>query len=133
MDIGLQKWLDSKNKYSDKTKHYQSKYCKEAYYESKNDIDVNKDDLFLKDILSGLNSNSLDEKDIPNDILDELEYKDHIILNHKKNHYHANTLFRKLIDYTIDHDITCSSYDTDAYIFDLYMKKSFYKFCQKYS
>ena len=133
MDIELKRWLDFKNRWADKIVHYPSKYDKDAYYEKKDDIDVDKDDLFLKDIISSMKLNNLEEYEIPEDIIDSLDYNDHIILDYKTNHYHCNYLFRQLIDYTIDHDSLYNAYEYPIYLINLYMKKSFYKFCKSYS
>ena len=63
------------------------------------------------------------------------EYNDHILLYPNTNRYHANSLFRQLIDHSYDNNFDYELYndETSKYdrvnIMDVELKKSFYKFC----
>ena len=109
-------WLKLKlNVNDDMNYYYISKYEKEAYYDV-NDID--------------------EQNKISNE---NQSYTDYIYIEPNTNQYHANMLFRRLIDYSIDNNFTYSIYDdkNNDYIqcdlMDKTLKKSFYKFCYENS
>ena len=100
-------WLNKTYTYADGTGRYYSKYPKEAYY-VKNDVDLKYDT--------------------------QSDTHDHISLNPDTNRYHANMLFRMLVDYVVENDMAFRINSQDyAYLIDASMKKSFYKFCQDHS
>ena len=74
-EVNLSRWLNLKDKCGSNIPHYKSEYTQEAYYDnSKNDIDLKKDDKFIKSLISNIN----EYDDIPDDILKLTQYNDHI-------------------------------------------------------
>lgn len=126
----LKKWLDSKvydnsieNKYEITEftlKPYKSKYNKEIYY-TENDEDCE----FLCDLKD--NNNLQTELD---------NYDDHLFIPPNTNRYHTNSLFRQLIDFSIENEFSNNYFVDDGKngymkcnIIDRSLKKAFYKFC----
>ncbi|ARF11331.1 hypothetical protein Klosneuvirus_1_188 [Klosneuvirus KNV1] len=64
---------------------------------------------------------------------------EHIKFKPNINGYHADTLYKQLIDYTYENDIYYKIYDSEkkdyvnCSLFDTTMKDSFYQFCYKNS
>ena len=112
----LEKWLDTKTKDDTLPDPYYSTYQKEAYY-SNQDIDLK-------------NSSKIT---VPENNAD---YADHIYIDPKTNRYHANMLFRMLIDYAYENDLDYELHDPETKkpylkfnLMDKQLKKSFYQFC----
>lgn len=136
-------WLDSKvndktisNKYevSDfSLTHYASNYPKEAYYvDGDQDFDAN--DKFYYNLL--INTN---EGDVEEGLRQLYQYLDHLFIPPNTNRYHANHLFRKMKDFSLEngfdykvYEPTIKKYGLYNFI-DAYLKEDFYKFCYQYS
>jgi len=117
----LNNWLESKYNNSCYIRPYHSQYTIDQYYQ-KNDIDIKKDDIWSRQLIESLDSTR--SRDIYRDnpeLLRKKVYSDHILLNPDTNRYHTNMLFRQLIDYTLNNDLTD--------LFNIEMKNAFYKFC----
>lgn len=113
----LETWLDTKVKNNDLVVPYASIYMKDAYYFKDTELDIDK------------NSN---EHIINTDCLD------HIYIDPSTNRYHANMLFRMLVDYAYESDMDYILHDpetTKPYLkfnlMDRSLKKAFYKFCSE--
>jgi hypothetical protein len=128
MDINIEKWLDAKvndedileyNEINEYTiPHYTSKYKKDVYY----------------------GTNDIDDVDSVYDVDSEMNnYMDHVLIYPNTNRYHANMLFRQLIDYSIDNNFMYDIYDAGLNEHKSYtllnktFKESFYKFCYMHS
>jgi len=134
----LERWLNSKVNdkdisniktiYDYSLRPYRSQHCFEAYYITTegHDSDLTANDPYYTNMLQ-----YFDIKDIQDDpeLYKIARYVDHIFLYPNTNRYHANYLFRQLIDYTITNDLKCKS----KYIITAGMKKAFYAFCMKHS
>lgn len=116
MNINITNWLDSKISDTDAISHYISQYERDTYYNT-NDVDEQK-------------------KDIPDE---EKKYIDHMYIEPDTKRYHANMLFRRLLDYSIDNNFTYNIYDEEnndyewCDLIDKTLKESFYKFCYENS
>jgi len=139
----LEQWLDSK--VNDKTilikeeinknsiPHYQSQYAKSNYY-TNDDTDLKSNNELMFDIINNTKRNKLDKYLLPLS-----QYMDHILLYPNTNRYHANYLFRKLIDttknnnYIYNNEYNEYNEETNNYksinLIDISLKKAFYKFC----
>lgn len=143
---GVTKWLDSKvndrmvmNKYQidDNTlKPYYSHYDKDCYYDNDNDNDS---DMKNNDKLSVQLIENLTVEELKQDKeLAKLDsYRDHILLHPNTNRYHANYLFRKLVDYSYDNKLEYlypNPYKKELInLMDKSLKESFYRFCHNNS
>ena len=133
----LDKWLNKVlNNYETTIQPYKSDNNKQLYYDDINDIDFNANDEILSQIITNMTDTELDE----NPELKKLnEYMDHILINPDTNRYHANLLFRQLIDFSHENDFNYKIYNdiTNEYdkknLLNKSMKKSFYEFCYNYS
>lgn len=122
----MEHWLNSKvndeqldkfttSEYS--LRPYKSHYDKTCYYK-KNDSDMKANSKYMQ----------LDEENI---------YNDHIFLYPNTNRYHANYLFRKMIDISYDENFNYLFHDEDIQsnslfnLMDVEFKESFYEFCYK--
>lgn len=110
----LEIWLDTKVK-KNIVEPYSSIYNRDAYYHLQ-DIDMINYDM------SNHNVNT--------------EYMDHIYIDPSTNRYHANMLFRMLIDYAYESDMDYTLNDPETRkpylefnLMDRSLKKDFYKFC----
>ena len=117
----MEKWLDTKIKGNDLPRFYESIYTMDAYYKDK---EKNKD---------------IDLKNY-NEIVILPEYEDHIYIDPTTNRYHANMLFRMLIDYAYENEFDYELHDPETKsvylkfnLMDRELKKSFYDFCYKNS
>jgi hypothetical protein len=140
----ITKWLDSKvadktveNKYEiDELtiKPYKSHYGNYAYY-GENDIDtknMSTSDKYMFQLMGTMTDEELKED---MEIYKLSLYADHVLIRPNTNRYHANLLFRKLIDQAFDNDYDYDIYNVNANehlnvnLMDISLKKSFYKFC----
>lgn len=130
------KWLDSKvndvtitNKmeiFENTITPYNSQNDITAYYE--NDNDFNDQYEGLHDYI--IHNNSFVSKKME----DISQYMDHTLIPINTNRYHANSLFRQLIDYTIKNNMKyILQGDNIGSLFDKSMKDNFYKFCYEKS
>ncbi len=93
---------------------------------------MKKHDKFAYDVI-----NRMTQEELNNDnyYFKMSKYCDHILLYPNTNRYHANYLFRKLIDFAQDNDFNYYIYDkkTKEYkacdLMDKSLKDVFYKFC----
>jgi hypothetical protein len=126
------KWLDSKvgdititNKmeiFKNTITPYKSKNDILTYYENDDDFDDQYEELHDYIIYGG----SLDSKKI----LDVSKYIDHTLIPINTNRYHANYLFRQLIDYAIENNMKYTFQEKCiGFLVDKSMKDNFYKFC----
>ena len=137
-------WLDSKvndntienkSKVSDNSlKHYMSKYPKYYYY-TEDDIDLNSHNNYLYNLIKGMSREEL-ENDI--ELLKMNNYMDHLLLSPNTNRYHANSLFRQLLDHSINNEFNYLLNDENKEkmhfnLIDNSLKNSFYKFCYENS
>ncbi|ARF09447.1 hypothetical protein Indivirus_1_70 [Indivirus ILV1] len=116
----LNNWLDSKTIFKNETPPtmYYSTYTKDAYYsDSKNDSD-----------LKYLNKKFIDQENE--------YYVDHIYIDPNTNRYHANLLFRMMVDYSYENNFDYELHDPETgnvalkfNLMDKELKQSFYKFC----
>ena len=137
----IDQWLDKKvndetilskheiDKYT--IKPYQSHYDKDAYY-VKNDPDIKSSDQIVHQLINDFGQNFIiEDPKLQNLVM----YDDHILLNPNTNRYHANLLFRKLVDFSFDNDYDYTIYNANddeqinVNLMDVSLKKSFYKFC----
>lgn len=122
----VKKWLDEKvfTGYGYINPYY-SKYSINKYYE-KGDDDIKMNDRWSRQLTSSLDSmNSVDIYMEYPELLRKRVYNDHILLDPGTNRYHANMLFRQLVDYTISNDLNN--------LINIDMKESFYNFCYEMS
>lgn len=137
----LEKWLNSK--VNDKTvsskyeideytiKPYDSHYDKNTYY-TENDSDLKASETILYQLINNLTDEELNEN---TEISKLSPYADHILIRPNTNRYHANLLFRQLIDVSYDNNYDYELYNANmdeqinVNLMDITMKKSFYKFC----
>lgn len=137
----VEQWLNSKvndtsissqyeiNEYT--IRPYASHYDKITYY-IENDSDLNANEMILYQLIDNMT-----DKELSGDTkINKLSvYMDHILLRPNTNRYHANSLFRQLIDFSYDNNYNYNIYNVNAreYInvnlMDLSLKESFYKFC----
>ncbi|QKF94026.1 hypothetical protein QKU48_gp0568 [Fadolivirus algeromassiliense] len=135
------KWLD--NKVSDHDimskyeideytiRPYYSYYEMSTYYDE-NDSDMKKSENMT---LQYINNSTEEELEEDKELLKLSQYADHILLYPNTNRYHANSLFRQLIDYSYNNNYDYNIYDPDTRqvslnnLMDKALKKSFYKFC----
>lgn len=115
----LNKWLDSKTAFPNEIPPapYTSTYTRDAYYGNE------KSDSDLK-YLSKRKFNY------------DPEYQDHIYIDPTTNRFHANMLFRMMIDYAYEHDFDYVLHDPETKkpyhkfnLMDKELKQSFYNFC----
>ena len=106
---------------------YYGKYSLDKYYH-KNDYDLYANDINIQDT-----NNKFIDKYID-------DYKDYqILIPPQTNRFHANQLFKKMIDCSIDNKFEYKIYDenTNKYVsvplIDTSIKNDFYKFCYKYT
>lgn len=115
----LNSWLDSETAFKNEQQPdmYYSTYTKDAYYSTeKNDSD-------LKHISKKF-------------IEDDNEFLDHIYIDPTTNRYHANLLFRMMIDYAYENNFDYKLHDPETKspylkfnLMDKELKESFYNFC----
>lgn len=142
MQSKLDQWLDSKvddnitSKY-DLNEHtlspYYSHYAKNAYY-TENDTDMKNCDQYHTNLFQTFNDEVIDAD--PN-LTKMSEYMDHLYICPNSNRYHANYLFRMLVDYSNDNNFDYKIYNENTgkkenvNLMDVSLKKSFYEFCFK--
>ncbi len=114
-------WLDKKICEEPLLDPYYSAYTKDAYYKD-SDSDCN----FKNSI------NPIDPIDFANRNI----YQDHIYIDPNTNRYHANMLFRMMVDYSYDHNFDYILHDPETKkkylefnLMDRELKEPFYKFC----
>lgn len=122
----MEHWLNSKvndkqldkfaiNEYS--LRPYRSHYDKTCYYK-KDDSDMEANNHYMQ-----LDTGT--------------PYNDHIFLYPNTNRYHANYLFRKMIDVSYDGEFNYLLHNEDSHatslfnLMDVEFKEPFYKFCYK--
>ncbi len=115
----LNSWLDSETVFKNEQppEMYYSTYTKDAYYSTKeNDSDLkHMSKKFIKD---------------------DNEFLDHIYIDPATNRYHANMLFRMMIDYAYENNFDYALHDPETRkpylkfnLMDKELKQSFYNFC----
>lgn len=127
----VESWLNSKVDDKDMEKYnvndytikpYNSQYEMSYYYMS-DDTDVKADNTTLKEYYD---CNKCDQLG---------SYNDHVFIYPNTNRYHANLLFRQLIDYSHSNNLNYELCDEITFeidkldIMDVSLKNSFYKFC----
>lgn len=141
MTSNLKKWLDSKvfdnsirsvyDINDDTIKHYPSHYKKDIYYNFDDD-DIHKSDKLSLNVIINMSDDELESEP---ELKKLSNYVDHILLNPNTNRYHANYLFRQLIDNSYDNEYDYNIYNMSTKSTDLMnlidksLKESFYKFC----
>ena len=113
----ITKWLNTSQRNKDMVSPYESVYTMDAYYfdkEKNKDIDL-------------INYKGNNEND---------PHSDHIYIDPATNRYHANMLFRMLIDYSYENEFDYVLHDPETKepylkfnLMDRSLKSSFYKFC----
>jgi len=110
---------------------YKSHHEKDMYY-THNDTDIMAHEKGLYQMINDVTDEELEnDPQLENLIL----YDDHILLCPNTNRYHANSLFRQLVDFSHDNDYVYDTYDTTTHkqtkfhLMNASMKESFYRFC----
>ena len=137
-------WLNDKVKDKSVSKYgfddnvlpaYYSHYAKEDYYDE-GDIDAKQDDIAYKQLINTMTNEELSEDPVLGKIA---EYVDYLLLYPNTNRYHANTLFRQLIDFAYDNKCEYDVYDPKTRkiekinLMDKSQKRVFYEFCYRES
>ncbi len=137
----LDSWLNSK--VSDNTldkytigeyslRPYYSKYDEQCYY-IKNDSDMEMNDK----IQQFGETSETNETNETNETSETNIYNDHIFLYPNTNRYHANYLFRQLVDVSYDNNFNYTVYNKNGKniehnyfnLIDVTFKETFYQFC----
>ncbi len=140
----VEEWLNSKVNDKSVSKHgfddntqvqYYSHYAEDVYYND-NDTDLRHDDKSYKGIISTMTNQELTDDPVLGKIA---KYVDHLLLYPNTNRYHANSLFRQLIDFSYDNKFEYDLYDPETgtiegvNLMDKSQKRSFYEFCYRES
>src|SRR5436190_12883302 len=115
----LNQWLDSKvNDITIKDKYeitnnnlnpYYGKYENELYFDGKDDTDIQANDIFYLNLIRNVNEKSLNEL---------IKYIDRVLIPPNTNRYHANQLYKKMVDYIIDNNFNYDIFNDETKEYD---------------